>query len=391
MIENTLDDHLIQVDMSFDPAFASRTPRELYQVDCMVEAAQAELIKEFEARQAQELAPTYEQDDEGESEIEIEDRDVPDDCYPSGSEAGDLSDEEGEIHFAENENEDQNEEMEEVVVQESRVVQGVQTTGPSAPVPKPRTLDKQQDKDVEVTIRRGKHFPSGLVNASGENHDDPFEIPTISRGTTNKISSIAQVVCLVITILHFLAGLATSWCEFLLAVFVVLFNAMGREDIAKEIPSRLPTATVNAGLPTSNVSILAVCPTCGDVFPTGLGTPVECPRCSVPLFEGLMNPPKQPIPPATRRALVPRIRLPFLSISAQLEDIINSPGIEEDLDWWRKLDRREGVYRDISDGRIWNEVLGPDGQEFFRSVNVDGKKCAPDGELRIGVALAMDW
>jgi len=106
---------------------------------------------------------------------------------------------------------------------------------------------------------------------------------------------------------------------------------------------------------------------------------------------GFNESPKQPIPPATWRVLVPCICLPFLLISAQLENIINSPGIEEDLDWWKKLNWHKGVYQNISDGKIWNETLGPDGQEFFRSTIVNGKKCAPNGELQIGVALAMDW
>jgi len=204
-------------------------------MDHMVEAAQVELIKEFEALQAQERMPTDEQDDEGESEIEVDDHNAPDDYYPSGSKAGDLSDEEDAL--VENEDEDEDEEMEEVVIQEGWVVQGaqyldnhgqgVQTIESSAPVPKPRMLDKQQDKDVEVTICRGNCFPLGLVNASGENHDDPFVIAAILREKPGEIGHIAQMVCFVVTTLHSLASLTTSWCEFLLEVFIVLFNAMG--------------------------------------------------------------------------------------------------------------------------------------------------------------------
>jgi hypothetical protein len=97
------------------------------------------------------------------------------------------------------------------------------------------------------------------------------------------------------------------------------------------------------------------------------------------------------VPEATRKILVPRIRLPFLSISAQLESILNTPGIEGDVDWWRNLPQHKGYYRNISDGRVWGESLDPEGELFFRSATVGGKKCAPDGELRIGVALAMDW
>jgi len=204
-------------------------------MDRMVEAAQVELIKEFKALQAQECMPTDEQDDEGESEIEVDDHNVLDNYYPSGSKASNLSDEEDAL--TENKDEDEDKEMEEVVIQVGWVVQGVQyldnhrqgvqTIESSVLVPKPRTLDKQQDKDVEVTICCGNRFPLGLVNASSENHNDPFVIAAILREKPGKIGHIAQMVCFVITTLHSLAGLATSWCEFLLEVFIVLFNAMG--------------------------------------------------------------------------------------------------------------------------------------------------------------------
>ena len=183
------------------------------------------------------------------------------------------------------------------------------------------------------------------------------------------------MTCLVIITLHCIAGLATSWCEFLLKFFVSLFMALGHTDIAAQIPDRLPTAQSYAGIPTYKPLLLPVCRICGDVYPTQTN---ECPRCSV-LFEEISQ--------AERK---PPIRLPFLSISAQLESILSSPGIEDAVDWWRGLPPLPPKeYRDISDGKMWNEIRDPEGQRFFRSI--PGKNCAPDGELRIGVALAMDW
>jgi hypothetical protein len=139
------------------------------------------------------------------------------------------------------------------------------------------------------------------------------------------------------------------------------------------------------------VIALPVCPACGDVFHVGDGAPIDCPRCSIPLYEELLEPTSLPIPNPTHRVLIPRICLLFLSISAQLESILCSPGIKEDLDWWHTLNQKQGLYKNISDSRIWGEILDAEGKQFFRSVSVNGKKCAPDGELRIGVALAMDW
>ena len=126
---------------------------------------------------------------------------------------------------------------------------------------------------------------------------------------------------------------------------------------------------------------LLVCPTCGDVFPVGCNAPVDCPRCLIPLYNEQLHPANRPIPKPTRKALIPCIRLPFLSISAQLEGVFSMPGIEEEVDWWRTLNRQEGVYQDISDGKIWGEILDAEGKPFFRSVINDERTCAPDGEL----------
>jgi hypothetical protein len=41
--------------------------------------------------------------------------------------------------------------------------------------------------------------------------------------------------------------------------------------------------------------------------------------------------------------------------------------------------------------KFGGRYLNAEGKQFFRSVTLNGRKCAPDGELQIGVALAMDW
>ena len=350
----------------------------------------------FEALDAHEPLFEHVYLDEGESEMDPNDP-APYDCYPSESEAGE--DDNGEcgeeglgIEIG----------MDELPVQGEWDVQDVQYSAQDAfeaerPEQEVREewvlpgLHKQKDIDVEVNVATGKAFPSGLVNVSQENAGNPFKMLAPSIASNNDIDTIARIICFIVITLHFLAGLTTLWCIFLLKAFVFLLEALGRPDIAGQIPSRLPTAQSYSGIPPYHVTALPVCPTCGDVFPVGFGTPVDCPRCSTPLYEALLHPTNSSVPNPTRKALVPRIRLPFLSISAQLERVFSSPGIEAEVDWWRTLNRQEGVYRDISDGKIWGEIHDTEGGQFFRSVEFNGRKCAPGGELRIGVALAMDW
>jgi len=316
--------------------------QELRTMDSLVEEEQAKPLQESEEWRACELAPGHTYSDEGESEIDSDGPALSGDCYPSDSEAGE--DDDGEC--GEDAEDGLGMDMEEMLVQGEWAVQGAQYLDQQAfeaawPVP---GLHKQKDVDVEVPIAPRKPFPSGLINVSWENVGNPFKTATQSMASNGDISDITQIVCFVVITLHFLAGLATSWCDFLLKVFVFLLEALGRADIAEQIPLRLFTACTYSGVPSYNVTALPVCSACGDVFHVGDGAPIDCPRCSIPLYEALLEPTNLPIPNPTRRVLVPRIRLPFLSISSQLESILRTPGIEEDMDWWRTLSQKQGVY-----------------------------------------------
>ena len=81
------------------------------------------------------------------------------------------------------------------------------------------------------------------------------------------------------------------------------------------------------------------------------------------------------------------VKTPYKSILEQLGDILMVPGNEEAMDWWRRVRRIPGRFCDFFDGRVSRELLGPDGKPFFRHDLPEG----PDGELRIGLALGVDW
>ena len=131
----------------------------------------------------------------------------------------------------------------------------------------------------KVNITPEMPFPSGLVNISQENIPNLFKMAAPSMASNSHINTIAQAVCFIVITLHFLAGLTTLWCIFLLKAFIFLFEALGRPDIAGQIPFRLPTALSYSGVPPYHVTGLPVCPTCRDVFPVGFSAPVDYPRC----------------------------------------------------------------------------------------------------------------
>ena len=425
--QSTFDDEFIHPSVPFSPAIASisvdllkprndfegtgraqpPTPGQASQPNQIEQEARPELatqeqalLMEFEEQKACKLVFKHVYLDEGESEMDPDDPTLPGDHYPSDSDAGEDDDSECGQEVEGGSGMEVG--TEELLVQDEWVVQdaeypdqrGIKAEQLRQEVRGEHSLPglhKQKDIDVEVSMAPEKPFPSGLINVSQENVGNPFKMVVPHIVSNSDIDSIAQIVCFVVITLHFLGGLATSWCVFLLKAFAFLFEALGRPDIAGHIPSRLATVQSYSGIPSYHVTALPVCPACGDVFPVGYGAPVDCPRCSIPLYENLLKSTNHSIPNPMCEALVPRIRLPFLSISAQLEGVFSSPGIEYDIDWWRTLKQQEGVYQDISDGKIWGEILDTEGKQFFRSVNLNGRKCAPDAELRIGVALAMDW
>lgn len=83
----------------------------------------------------------------------------------------------------------------------------------------------------------------------------------------------------------------------------------------------------------------------------------------------------------------PRLRTRAKSLTEQLAELVRQPGMEEALVSWRKRVRLPGVLNDFFDGAISCDLLGPDGKPFFRH-DLDED---PDGELRIGAALGVDW
>ena len=88
--------------------------------------------------------------------------------------------------------------------------------------------------------------------------------------------------------------------------------------------------------------------------------------------------------------ILPIIKYPYLLLSTQIESLLKVPGIEALLDEWRKRPMNIGKYGNIFDGEVCRVKLrAPNGTPFFS--NLPHKKNGPQGELRIGVNLRVDW
>ena len=132
---------------------------------------------------------------------------------------------------------------------------------------------------------------------------------------------------------------------------------------------------------------LPVCPVCRNVYPPASSrlSHDECTQCNISLF----------LPSKTKRGndratQSPLVKYPYLPLSEQIESILKIPGVEAILDTWRSKPRSIGTYTDIFDGDMCRKKLkGPDGKLFFS--NDPGEKNGPNGELRLGVNLGIDW
>ncbi len=78
-----------------------------------------------------------------------------------------------------------------------------------------------------------------------------------------------------------------------------------------------------------------------------------------------------------------------MSLSEQLERLLQIEGMEELLDQWRKRRRTPGQLCDVFDGMVPQGLLGPDGRLFFE--NGPDLARGPRGELRVGLQWGVDW
>jgi len=70
--------------------------------------------------------------------------------------------------------------------------------------------------------------------------------------------------------------------------------------------------------------------------------------------------------------------------------VLKTPGVEALLDGWWVKPCRPGEYTDIFDGNVCHLSLkAPDGNLFFS--NHPHENNGPNGELRIGVNLGVNW
>ena len=184
--------------------------------------------------------------------------------------------------------------------------------------------------------------------------------------------------------LHLQFNLPHIACNAVLAImaYLIMFLVPGITPPFRTLQSA--TCTLGVDPP---IELLAVCPTCRDVFPSANSKHMQdmCTACNTPLF--LSDHTKWN---NSRAVKTPIVKYPYLPLSEQIASILRILGVEALLDEWRKKPRKTGEYTDIFDGNICRSRLrDPDGSLFF--LNLPHENNGPHGELRIGVNLGLNW
>ncbi|KAI0628591.1 hypothetical protein C8Q77DRAFT_1162009 [Trametes polyzona] len=194
--------------------------------------------------------------------------------------------------------------------------------------------------------------------------------------------------------LHIIAHLPFRFCNVLLSVIGLILAEAGQGSLVPALRTSLSGCLSILRLEPS-FKTYTTCTQCYYIEPhrTSLGAGNwrdACPECGHPLYRD--ESPPEPSPGKVRKRSrkkdrTPKLCTPFKSIEEQLADLLLLPGMEDALLGWRRWSRLSGWLFDFFDGLIARSLLGYDGLPFFRFDLKDD----PDGEIRIAVALCLDW
>ena len=191
------------------------------------------------------------------------------------------------------------------------------------------------------------------------------------------------LIYLTVLWLHTQCKLSFRACNTLLVIMSVILSTAA---VTIDPPLCTTLATIMSQLHAdAQFQELPVCISCLKPFPATSPGESVCDVCGTPLYNTQLTVVQQRGGRTTRARPKPFLRSPYKSLEEQLIELV--PEIEAVVDSWRTKLRTAGKYTDHFDGDVCKTLEGPDGLPFFRP----DLRELPDGELRIGVTLGVDW
>jgi hypothetical protein len=168
----------------------------------------------------------------------------------------------------------------------------------------------------------------------------------------------------------------------LLAMNIIKPGKDPSQRVSDDIPLTLQTLFRRLGL-KDKFSIHPVCYRCHRVYPPQIPANTLCLECQIPLYK-IINNQGEDLHKSKPRNAVPHLQAPIRLLSSHLEELLLRDGMEEELEAWRQQPSFDGHLRRIQDGRVWKEIKMENEELFFANP-------CPVEELRIGVAMSLDW
>jgi len=248
-------------------------------------------------------------------------------------------------------------------------------------------LDYENDKPEHEDEPELEPAQTDIPSNDSEDDPDPFLVNDNFDGNDrdrSDVDPLHMTLYVLVSWLHLQFHLPRVACNALLAVLNCILLAISPSLVLPFITLQSTNRVLAVDRP---VLLLAVCPSCLEVFPPAgsLHCQDTCTSCNIPLFKS-----DQTARGNVRTTKTPVLKYPYLPLSSQIRSILKIPGLEALLDQWHQKPRQSGVYTDIFDGEICrNHLKDPAGKLFFS--NSPHEHHGPNGELRIGVNLGVDW
>ncbi|KAG2351109.1 hypothetical protein BDR07DRAFT_1502581, partial [Suillus spraguei] len=209
-----------------------------------------------------------------------------------------------------------------------------------------------------------------------EDDTDPFFIVDglCAENTTDLMHLPGHLVSIyaVVSWLHLQFHLPKVACNALLAIFACILLTLSPNIEPPFVTLQSSNRVLGVDKP---IYTLPVCPSCRDVFPPAcsLQSHDQCTLCNEDLFL-----PDKTAHGNQRSLKSPLIKYPYLPLSDQIKSLLKVPGLKSILDGWCSKQRAPNQYINIFDGSVCKTKL-------------KALDAGPDGELRVGVNLGVDW
>lgn len=260
------------------------------------------------------------------------------------------------------------------------------------PLSSDEELPEAPSLGVHATATSSRGTPVRPEPTTDENNPDPFYYPPETprappTPTDVHPNRVVYIIYLLVLWLHSQCHLPFRACNAVLVVFSIVLRAV-ESPIEPPMYTTLPSVITSLGADPT-FKICPVCPGCLEVYPSTTPADATCTKCSSSLFVNTPTPAEQRRGRTTRENPKPHIQFPTKSLEEQLATLLSVPGIEDILETYTtKINNTvPGKYTNIFDGKICQELPGPNSSRFFHPTEEE----LAAGELRIGVSLGVDW